>query len=148
MNSGTDRLLVDWVQGATIVLNIDGVLLGFIVLVSSGTKFKYDISAPLNFAYIFSFIQPALMAMSMIFLVASFILALIAIFGLYGRNQHGGNASSESFVYEAAVFTVIGTIFLMFLVFVTFFGVVGLGFALLSIMMLILLIYGLAYGDR
>ena len=95
-----DRLLVDWFRRATLVVNVDGVLLGFIVLIaSSAISENTDNFTVINAVYVGTLGQQALIYVSMVLLATGFVLALVAIFSLTGRNRINEKQNRNKKIY-------------------------------------------------
>lgn len=102
------------IRNATLILNVDGVLIGSLVFMVTGKYLGNFGSFSTGGAGNLSF--P--IGLSFVFLVCSFILALFAYFDVPGFIQ----GDSEYLIYPSVLFLIVGLFFLMSVVFVVVVG--------------------------
>jgi hypothetical protein len=109
-----DRSNANLIRDTTLILNVDGVLIGSLVLMVTGKYLRsYD-----NFTADGIDSLSLSIGLSFVFLLSSFILALFAYFDIHGFIQ--GN--SEYLIYPSVLFFIVCLFFLISIVFIVVLG--------------------------
>jgi hypothetical protein len=145
----SDQLIQDWFKGASLIINIDGVLLGFLVLISSGTKSEIgNNTLTLSFGLVTSGIIDVIICVAMFMLVISLIFALVAIFGLRNWRRPITFISAEDMVRMSALSFISELVLLVYLVLLNYFGLSGIFYGSLIIILALFVVYSYMYEPR
>jgi hypothetical protein len=145
----------DLARRASLIVNVDSILIGFIVLISSVTK--VEVNGPIDFYAIISGSvslenagQYNFMIFSMLAFTVSFILAICVMFGLPDGNQESTfwkDVSYKDLLYKSAMSMVLGLLLLMCVVYVKSFGAFGVGASFTGVSMVFVIIFFIVRGS-
>lgn len=87
--TSSDRLTVDWFKGISLIINVDGVLLGFLLLMMDGIRPEYINNSTGLYVPLIDFNHSLFIIGTALFLIISLILGFIVLFRLPYVNHEG-----------------------------------------------------------